>query len=93
MTDIPTMTARIEAKLNKELTPTRLAVYDDSDLHKGHSGARPGGETHFRIELVSEAFVGLNRLARHRLVHRILAKEFGDGLHALQIQALAPDEA
>ncbi len=93
MTITPSMKARIEAKLNKELAPIQLEVFDDSDLHKGHAGARPGGESHFRIELNSKVFVGMDRLARHRLVHRILAQEFDDGLHALQIRAVAPDEA
>jgi BolA protein len=87
-----TMAARITEKLETRLAPTRLAVHDESHLHEGHAGWRPEGESHFRIEIVSEAFAGLGRLARHRLVHDVLAEELRS-LHALQVRARTPEEA
>lgn len=78
--------------LNRDLTPTALAVADESHLHAGHSGARPEGETHFRIDVVSPAFAGKSRIDRHRIVNATLADAFPRGLHALAIKARAPGE-
>ena len=82
----------IREKLNARLTPTRLEVVDDSGRHVGHAGARPGGETHFIVKVVTPAFKGMSRLARQRLVHEILADEFKHGLHALALTTLTPEE-
>lgn len=82
----------IAARLEAELTPTHLAVEDESHLHAGHAGWREGGETHFRLDIVSEAFAGKSRVARHRLVNTVLADAFPRGLHALAIRARAPGE-
>jgi len=60
--------------------------------HEGHAGARPGGETHFRVTIVAEAFRGRSRLDRHRMVNTALAEELADGVHALAIHASAPGE-
>ena len=60
----------IERKLAAGLAPLRLTVIDQSHLHAGHAGARPGGESHFRVEIVAAKFRGMNRLARQREVHR-----------------------
>ena len=87
-----TMAERIERKLTDRFSPSRLAVADDSHKHAGHSGARPGGETHFRVEIVSDRFAGLNRVARQRLVYEALQEELADRVHALQLKTLAPDE-
>ncbi len=84
--------AAIERKLTEGLTPTRLEVIDDSGRHVGHAGHRPGGETHFRIEVVSEAFSGKSRIERHRMVNTLLAEELAGGVHALQLVAQAPGE-
>ena len=84
---------RIAAALAATLHPTRLEIIDESDRHAGHSGARPGGETHYRLDIVSEAFIGKNRVARHRLINAALAAEFASGLHALAIAAAAPGES
>ena len=84
---------RIAAALTEALRPTRLDVVDESDRHAGHSGARPGGETHYRLHIVSPNFVGKSRVERHRMVNALLAAEFASGLHALAIAAAAPDEA
>jgi len=84
---------RIAAALTETLRPIRLDIVDESDRHAGHSGARPGGETHYRLHIVSAAFVGKSRVERHRMVNALLAAEFASGLHALAIAAAAPDEA
>ncbi|HEX6957546.1 MAG TPA: BolA family protein [Ferrovibrio sp.] len=85
---------RMRGKLTAALAPSRLELIDDSARHAGHAGTRglPGGETHFQLVIVSERFRGLNRLQRQRLVHQLVAEEFGAGLHALAITALTPDE-
>jgi len=84
---------RIAAALTEALRPIRLEIVDESDRHAGHAGARPGGETHYRLHIVSSAFVGKSRVERHRMVNAPLAAEFAGGLHALAIAATAPDEA
>ena len=81
---------RITSTLTEAFHPVSLEVVDESDRHKGHAGARPGGETHFRIRITAEAFRGLNRVAMHRAVNEALADEFAAGLHALAIEAKAP---
>jgi BolA protein len=83
----------IEAKLMAALEPTVLTVADDSAQHSGHSGARPGGESHFTVTVESRAFTGLGRLARHRLVNRLLAEELAGPVHALALITRAPNEA
>jgi len=65
---------------------------DDSSKHAGHAGARPGGETHYRLRLVSTAFAGLSRVARQRLVYDALREEFDTGLHALSLDLKTPEE-
>lgn len=82
----------IARTLEERLQPARLAVLDESDKHIGHGGWREGGETHFRINIVSEAFSGKSRVERHRLVNDALKGAFERGLHALAIQAKAPGE-
>lgn len=85
--------ATIERKLMEALAPARLAITDDSHLHAGHAGSRPGGETHFTVEIVSERFRGLPRVARQRLVYAALADELQGPVHALALKTLAPGEA
>ena len=82
----------IARTLEERLQPARLAVLDESDQHIGHGGWREGGETHFRIDIVSETFSGKSRVERHRLVNEVLKGAFDRGLHALAIQAKAPGE-
>jgi BolA protein len=82
--------ARIEDILTEAFTPERLRVTDDSAGHAGHAGAAPGGETHYSVEIVSEAFAGLSRLQVQRAVMMVLQKEFDTGLHALALKAAAP---
>ena len=87
------MQERIEARLTEALAPARLEIVDESALHAGHAGARAGGETHYRVSVVSAAFAGRSRVQRHRLVYEALAAEFASGVHALSLDARAPDEA
>ena len=82
----------ITEKLTAAFTPTGLSVHDESHLHEGHAGYRPGGQTHFRVYIVSESFRGKSRLARHRMVNQALADELAGGGHALAIHASAPGE-
>jgi BolA family transcriptional regulator, general stress-responsive regulator len=84
--------AQIETKLTAALAPTRLAVVDESELHKGHAGHRPGGESHFRVEIAAAAFEGQSRVARQRRVYEILADELKAGVHALALTTLTPAE-
>lgn len=85
--------ARIAEKLTAALAPQSLDVEDESHRHEGHAGHRPGGETHFRVHIVSEAFRGKSRVERHRMINQILSAELAGGVHALAIHASAPDEA
>jgi BolA protein len=82
----------ITDKLTNAFTPQHLSVVDESDHHRGHAGHRPGGETHFRIHIVAQAFNGKTRLERHRMINQILAAELSGGVHALAIHAAAPGE-
>jgi len=82
----------ITQALQERLHPAELTVRDESEQHHGHAGWREGGETHFRLYIVSEAFSGKSRVERHRLVNEVLKGAFDRGLHALAIQAKAPGE-
>jgi BolA family transcriptional regulator, general stress-responsive regulator len=82
----------IRQKLTERFAPTRLDIEDQSHRHIGHEGARPGGETHFAVTIVSAAFTGQSRIARQRLVYQTLAAELAAQVHALSLTTLAPDE-
>lgn len=82
----------ISQKLNEAFAPESLDVADESYLHEGHAGHRPGGETHFRIHIVSRAFEGKSRVERHRMINTLLAAELAGAIHALAIRATAPGE-
>jgi BolA protein len=84
---------RIETQLRAALSPVSMSLIDESGKHAGHAGARPGGETHYRLTLVSTAFDGLSRVARQRLVYGALREEFDTGLHALSLDLKTPSEA
>jgi BolA protein len=84
--------AAIEKKLAAALQPSRLKVVDESELHKGHAGHRPGGQSHFRVEIVSAAFEGQTRVVRQRRVYEILSEEIKGGVHALAMVTLTPAE-
>ncbi len=84
---------RIAAALGAAFPPAEIQVADDSHRHAGHAGARPEGETHYSVRVVSPAFAGMNRVARSRAVHDALAAEFAGGLHALALTLKTPEEA
>jgi BolA protein len=84
---------RIRQKLESTFQPIRLAVMDDSARHAGHAGSRPGGETHFKVEIVAAAFAGRSRVDRQRLVYKVLAEELAGPVHALEVKTLTPEEA
>lgn len=79
-------------KLTEAFKPQSLNVVDESHQHEGHAGARPGGQTHFRVYIVSEAFKGKTRIDRHRMINQALADDLAAGVHALAIHATAPGE-
>ena len=79
-------------KLSAAFTPESLEVIDESHRHEGHAGSRPGGQTHYRVRIVAEAFRGKSRLERHRAINQALAAEIAGGIHALAIEASAPGE-
>ena len=82
----------IDNKLRTRFEPTRLNIEDESARHRGHAGHREGGESHFRVEIVSASFEGKSRVARQRLVYDALKDEFAAGLHALALTTLTPAE-
>jgi BolA protein len=90
--------AEIRTILTEALAPVRLEIEDDSARHAGHHheggmDAKPGGESHFNLLIVSEAFDGVNRVERQRRVNRLLAALLAGPVHALSIQARTPTEA
>jgi BolA family transcriptional regulator, general stress-responsive regulator len=88
-----TIAETIRTKLEAAFAPAKLEVLDESDRHVGHAGHREGGETHFRVAIVSAVFVGMPRIARHRKVHDVLDAELKGRVHALALTLLTPDEA
>jgi BolA protein len=79
---------RIQTKLSSALGPSHLDVENESRMHNVPAGS----ETHFKVLIVSPAFAGLGLVDRHRKVNELLRAEFADGLHALTIRALAPEQ-
>ncbi|MBU3626658.1 BolA family transcriptional regulator [Polynucleobacter sp. JS-Safj-400b-B2] len=83
--------AAFEEDLRKAFQVEVLNIIDESHLHAGHAGAASGGG-HFRLEIVAPEFKGLNLVARHRAVYAALNRHIPIEIHALTINALAPDE-
>ena len=83
----------IAKKLHDAFAPAALDVSDESHLHEGHMGHRPGGETHFRVNIVSDAFEGKTRIERHRMINTLLAAELAGSVHALALKAQTTGEA
>ena len=82
----------IDERMKANLEPASIELIDESALHAGHAGAAGGGG-HYRMRIVSPRFVGLSRIARHRLVYDSLSDLMRNAIHALTIEALTPDEA
>lgn len=88
----------IRRKLTEALSPTHLEIEDDSWRHAGHHheggmDAKPGGESHFNLKVVSDAFQGEGRVQRQRRINALLRDELAGPVHALSIKALTPSEA
>ena len=83
----------METQLRTQFAPVHFVLTDESSRHAGHAGARPEGETHYKIVMIADAFKGESRVARQRLVYQALRDEFDRGLHALSLDLKTPDEA
>ncbi len=83
--------ALIRTALEKNFQPTQLLIKDQSHLHAGHAGAKDG-KGHFDVTIVSQAFAGVNRVQRHRMVYDALGKLLETDIHALRIKAFTPSE-
>jgi len=83
----------LPTQLTAALAPDALVIEDESAKHKGHAGARPEGETHFRVRIVAAEFEGMGRVDRQRRVYAVLAEELKERVHALALTALTPKEA
>lgn len=83
----------IRTKLTQAFAPSALTIVDDSHRHAGHGGARPEGETHFRVEITAAAFSGRSRVERQRMIYAALADELAGPVHALQLKAASPEES
>lgn len=82
----------IEKKLRDAFAPERLDIEDESHLHAGHAGAREGGQSHFKLDIVADAFAGKSRLERQRMIYAVLAEELEGPVHALSMSARTPSE-
>ena len=82
----------LEARLQAAFAPIALEVIDESSQHQGHAGARPDGESHFRVRIVAAAFKGKSRVEQHRMINQVLALELKERVHALAIEATAPKD-
>ncbi len=82
----------METLLTEAFAPTRLEVINDSAMHRGHSGDDGSGESHFTVVIEAEAFTGVNRVMRQRMVNKALGDIPGERVHALAIKASAPGE-
>ena len=83
---------QIREKLTEKFNPDQLDVQDESHLHAGHMGARPEGETHFKVTIVSTAFEGHSRVQRHKMVYDTLSEELSGPFHALALKTKTPGE-
>jgi BolA protein len=85
----PTREQRLRERLVARFAPVQLVIEDESHLHAGHAGAA-GGQSHYRVRIVAEAFRGISAVARHRLVYAALDDMLKSDIHALAIEALPP---
>jgi len=79
-------------RLESALSPSRIELIDDSELHRGHGGYNPAGESHFTLRIESAAFGGKSRVERQRMVYAALGELMRERVHALSIRATAPGE-
>ncbi len=86
---VATREERLRRRLIAHFAPSDLSVEDESHLHAGHAGAA-GGQSHYRVRIVAEAFRGVTPVARHRLVYAAVDDMLKTDIHALAIEALPP---
>ncbi len=91
-TDTGPVATEMLKRLNSALSPTRIALIDESEQHFGHGGYNPAGESHFSLTIESPAFAGMNRVQRQRAVYAALGELMDERVHALSIRATAPGE-
>ena len=84
--------AEMLRRLNSALSPTSIALTDDSEQHRGHGGYNPAGESHFSLAIESPAFAGKGRVERQRTIYAALGDLMDERVHALSIRATAPGE-
>ncbi|MDP6925918.1 MAG: BolA family protein [Rhodospirillales bacterium] len=89
---MPVVADAIQSKLQEAFQPDHLDVMDESSHHAGHAGARPQGETHFKVDISSKDFSGKSRVERQRLVYAVLKKELDGPVHALALATSSPDD-
>lgn len=93
MTESPNIKPRMESLLTAAFSPSLIEIVDDSHKHAGHAGAREGGETHFRVTIISDYFTGKSKVNRQREVYAAVKPLMEERIHALQLFTLTPDEA
>lgn len=79
---------QIESRLTQELQPVHLQVINESHNHN----VPPNSETHFKVVIVSDQFVGKRAVQRHQLIYGLLREELAGPVHALALHTFAPDE-
>jgi BolA protein len=84
--------AEMRRRLESALSPSRIELIDDSELHRGHGGYNPAGESHFTLKIESPAFEGKTRVERQRMIYAALGELMDSRVHALAIRATAPGE-
>ena len=89
---MPVVADAIQSKLQEAFQPDNLDVVDESAHHAGHAGARPQGETHFKVNISSKDFSGKSRVERQRLVYAVLKEELDGPVHALALATSSPDD-
>ena len=87
-TDLGPVGKIMEAKLTAAFSPQFLALIDESNQHRGHGGAPPDGQSHFRVKIGGTAFQGKTRVQQHRMVNEALAEELRLRVHALAIEII-----
>ena len=85
-----TRAEQITTRLKDVFDPEHLDVVDESEMHRGHAGFQEGGESHFRVKMVSAALAGQSRIAQHRAVHTAIGKQLMDEIHALALDLSIP---
>ena len=83
----------IKRKIYEALNPVKLVIEDQSHLHRGHSGYKEGGQSHFKILIISDDFINKSKVERQRIVYKILSNEFKEDIHALSIIAITAEES